>query len=105
MGDKKNMCGCNDVNPCLGHCGGHMMSKYHLARMLLYIAILLFTFWIGLGLGELKGYLRYSPLDSGFGIYPTWMMRQRSTNGSQNPAMGIPGTVNNPAQSPGTEKK
>lgn len=79
MEDKKNsMCSCGDTSGC-GHCGGNLMGlgrHHHLTRALLYLVVLLFVFWIGLGLGELKGYLRYAPFDSGYNMYPpAWMMR------------------------------
>lgn len=72
---------------------------HHLTRALLYFVVLLFVFWIGLGLGELKGYLRYAPFDSGYNMYPpAWMMRQNTNKSS---GMGMQNFYdNNAAQSP-----
>lgn len=101
MEDKKNMCTCGDVGGC-GHCGGNLMGlgkHHHLTRALLYLVVLLFVFWIGLGLGELKGYLRYAPFDSGYNMYPpAWMMRQ-NTNKSF-PALGTSNNYDSGTQSP-----
>ena len=84
MEDKKcSMCACNGANSGCGHQGNNWMTlggHHHLTRAFLYLIVLLFVFWIGLGLGELKGYLRYAPFDSGYGMYPMWMMRQNNTN-------------------------
>lgn len=81
---KKSMCTCEETGSGCGHCGTNLMRMgrhHHLTRALLYLVVLLFVFWIGLGLGELKGYLRYAPFDSGYNMYPPmWMMRQDKTN-------------------------
>ena len=88
MEDKKcSSCACHDASSGCGRCGDNRMGfgghHNHLTRGILYLIVMLFVFWIGLGLGELKGYLRYAPIDSGYyNIYPPWMMRQNNTNKS-----------------------
>jgi len=100
---KKSMCTCDEVSSGCGHCGTNLMGMgrhHHLTRALLYLIVLLFVFWIGLGLGELKGYLRYAPFDSGYNMYPPgWMMRQNNTNKSPS-MMGTPPTYDDATQSP-----
>jgi hypothetical protein len=76
--------------------GGH----HHLTRAFLYLIVLLFVFWIGLGLGELKGYLRYAPFDSGYGMYPMWTMRQNNQNKPSGMMQTPPTYDSNTQQSP-----
>ena len=87
--------GCN----CGGTCGDHWMSQteYTIVRNLLLFMFILFVFWTGLTLGELRAYLKannnfgYPINDSMMGWYgerdinPS-MMRQGSTRYTATPS-------------------
>lgn len=93
MEDKKcSTCACGGMQAGCGHYGNNLMGlggHNHLIRGLLYLIVLVFVFWVGLGLGELKGYLRYAPFDSGYSMYPPqWILRQNN----QNKSLGTTGT-------------
>ena len=108
MEDKKcSICACGGAGSGCGHCGNNLMglgAHHHLARGFLYLIVLLFVFWIGLGLGELKGYLRYAPFDSGYMYPPQWMMRQNNANKSPSMMGTSPSNDTNalPSPTPGT---
>ncbi|GEM_PF-5909840 len=83
-------CGSNNMDSGCGHCGGSCLMgttgrHHHLARMLLSLAVLFFVFWVGLALGELKGYLRDARYNNDYYSYPR-MMAPTSSNAYPNPS-------------------
>lgn len=68
--------------------------------------MLIFTFWIGLALGELKGYVKYTPLNNGYDVSPSWMMgRNQKSNQTPNAMMEIPNTTASPLSYPINDNK
>ena len=84
-------CGSDNMDSNCGHCGGSCLmgttGRHHnLARMLLSLAVLFFVFWVGLALGELKGYLRDTRYNNDSNRYYGRMMGPTSSNAYPNPS-------------------
>ena len=60
MEDKKGAGMCREGCGCRGGCGDHWMStsEHSLVRGFLSFFLLLFIFWIGLAIGEMRAYLK-----------------------------------------------
>ena len=76
MEDKKGMGMCREGCGCHGAYGDHWMSRgeHGIVRGFLYFFLLIFVFWIGLALGEMRAYLR-SQDDYGYRMRPGSMMQ------------------------------
>ena len=53
----------------------------HWGHMLARVAIILFVFWAGMALGELKGELRAAGYEHGYGMMGGWAVQQEVAPG------------------------
>ena len=69
---------CREGSGCHGVCSDHWMSKdeHSLVRGFLYFFLLVFVFWIGLAIGEMKAYLKSQDAYD-YRMFPNDMMQNR----------------------------
>ena len=105
MEDKKGMGMCREGGGCHGGCGDHWMSRgeHSIVRGFLYFFLLVFVFWIGLALGEMRAYLS----NEGYGRMNPYMMQNRwGDQETYAPMMGRPGGYDTtPQSSPSSPKR
>ena len=103
MAEKKESMDCGDCRmggTCRGMSGDHWMShsEFTIARGLLTFVLMLFVFWIGMAIGEMKAFLRE---EGGFG--PGYMM-MRQANWDTNAVYAPRGAVASPSSTPAPKK-
>ena len=95
MEDKKGAGMCREGCGCHGGCGDHWMStsEHSIVRGFLSFFLLLFIFWIGLAIGEMRAYLKSQDAHD-YRMIP--VQDSWGDQGTYAPMMGGSGTIPQP---------